>query len=78
MPRTFTARTVDDALEVLRAEAHDGDTVRLVWPSAGMYSKAAVESTAMALGLDVVVVVGPPSTNEVTNTRMAGMAGGER
>lgn len=47
---TYTARSVDQAMELLRTRAQDGDTVRLVWP--------AVESTALGLGLEVMVVVG--------------------
>lgn len=55
MARTFVVRTVDQALEVLRTAAQDGDTIRLVGHADGMYSKLAVESTAMGLGLEVVV-----------------------
>lgn len=62
MARVFVVRTVDQALDVLRTLAHDGDTIRLVAYAAGMYSKLAVESTAVALGLDVVVEVGSALT----------------
>lgn len=61
MGKTFTARTVDQALEMLRTTAHDGDTIRLDWPKAGVYARLAVESTAMGLGLDVVGEVGTGS-----------------
>lgn len=57
MARTFVVRTVDQALEMLRTLAQDGDTIRLVGQAAGIYSKLAVESTAMGLGLDVMVEV---------------------
>lgn len=39
--------------------AEDGDTLRLVWPDANGFNRLAVESRAVALGLDVVVVVAP-------------------
>lgn len=39
--------------------AQDGDTLRLVWPDANGFNKMAVESRAVALGLDVVVEVAP-------------------
>lgn len=68
MARVFVVRTVDQALDVLRTLAHDGDTIRLVWPSAGMYSRAAVESTAMGLGLDVVVELPDRATDRVTGS----------
>lgn len=55
MARTFTARTGEQALDWLRAEAQDGDTVQLVDRAAGVYTKLAVESVAIGLGLDVVV-----------------------
>ncbi len=57
MARVFVVRTVDQALDVLRTLARDGDTIRLVDRAAGVYPKLEVEGTAMGLGLDVVVEV---------------------
>lgn len=57
MAKTWTARSVERAMELLRTEAQDGDTIRLAWPAASQFTKLALESTAMGLGLDVVVVV---------------------
>lgn len=68
MAKTYTAGSVDRALEMLRTEVQDGDTIRLAWPSAGLYSKLAVESTAMGLGLDVVVVVPDRAPDRVTGS----------
>lgn len=56
---THNASTIDIALEQLD-RAQDGDTIRLAWPEASIYSKLAVESRALALGLDIVVETGPP------------------
>lgn len=39
--------------------AQDGDTIRLVWPDVTGFNRLAVESRAVALGLDVVVVAAP-------------------
>jgi hypothetical protein len=47
------------------AQAVDGDTVALVWPGANGFSKASVESRAVALGLDVVIEVAPVAAEEV-------------
>ena len=62
---TYTCRTLGIALDHL-AQATDGDTIRLVWPGANGFSKATVESRALALGLDVIVEVAP---QEVRNDR---------
>jgi hypothetical protein len=40
-------------------QAADGDTLVLAWRDANAFSRASVESRALALGLDVVVVVAP-------------------
>lgn len=58
MAKTWTARSVERAMELLRTEAQDGDTIRLEGHAAGLFPKMTVESTAMGMGLDVVVVVG--------------------
>lgn len=60
MANVFVVRTVDQALEMLRTLAHDGDTIRLVWDGASKHSEQVVESTAVGLGLNVVVEVGHP------------------
>jgi len=55
----YTCRTLEIALEQLQ-QADDGDTLLLVWRDAtNAFSRAIVESRALALGLDVVVVVAP-------------------
>lgn len=56
---THTAMTIHSALEKLD-RTQDGDTIRLVWPGASIHAKQAVESRALALGLDIIVEVGPP------------------
>lgn len=56
---THTASTVDIALSQLH-RLEDGDTIHLDWPGVSIYSKLAVESRALALGLDIVVETGPP------------------
>lgn len=62
---TYTCKTLGIALDHV-VQAQDGDTIRLVWPGANGFSKATVESRALALGLDVIVEVAP---QEVRNDR---------
>lgn len=59
----YTCRTLGIALETV-AQAVDGDTVALVWPGANGFSRAAVESRAIGLGLDVVIEVAPERAGE--------------
>jgi len=54
----FVCRTLGIALDEL-AQAEDGDTLVLAWRDANAFSRASVESQALARGLDVVVVVAP-------------------
>ena len=62
----YVCRTLGIALDELR-EVVDGDTLELAWPGANAFSKASVESRALALGLDVVVEVAP--RQEVADVR---------
>lgn len=55
---TYVCRSLGIARDTL-AQAQDGDTIRLVWRDATAFSRAAVESNAVAMGLDVIVVVAP-------------------
>lgn len=52
----YVCRTLAIAQEQL-AQANDGDTIVLTWPGANRYHCAAVESRALALGLDLIVHV---------------------
>ena len=61
---TYICRTHGIALDEL-AQAVDGDVLRLVWPGANGFSKASVESRALALGLDVIVEVAPQEAERV-------------
>jgi len=61
---TYICRTLGIALDEL-AQAVDGDVLRLVWPGANGFSKAGVESRALALGLDVIVEVAPQEVEHV-------------
>lgn len=61
---TYTCRTLGIALDEL-AQAVDGDVLRLVWPGANGFSKASIESRALALGLDVIVEVAPQEDERV-------------
>lgn len=62
---TYACRTLGIALDHVK-QAQDGDTIRLVWPGANGFSKASVESRAVALGLDVVIEVRPERAAEIT------------
>lgn len=55
---TFACRTLEIARGTL-AQARDGDTIQLVWRDANAFSRAAVESQVVAMGIDVFVVVAP-------------------
>jgi hypothetical protein len=61
----YVCRTLGIALDEL-SQAVDGDTLVLAWPGANGFSKASVESRALGLGLDVVVMVQPAVWQEVT------------
>jgi hypothetical protein len=50
------------------AQAADGDTLLLTWSGANAFSRASVESRALSLGLDVIVVVAPAATRQEVNT----------
>ena len=65
---TYVCRTLGIALDELR-EVVDGDTLELAWPGANGFSRASVESRAVSLGLDVVIVVAPEYRQEVTDVR---------
>jgi len=54
----YVCRTLGIALDEL-AQAQDGDTLRLTWQDANAFSRASVESQAIGMGLDVMVVVAP-------------------
>jgi hypothetical protein len=41
------------------AQVQDGDTLVLAWRDANLFSRASVESRAVAMGLDVLVIVAP-------------------
>lgn len=60
MAETWSVRTQGAALEVLK-QAEDGDTIELAWPGATQFSKAVVESRAIGLGLNVVVMLAEPA-----------------
>lgn len=64
MAKTWTARSMQQAREMVRV-ANDGDTIRLVWDGACKASALVVESHAIGLGLDVVVVVGERVTDQI-------------
>lgn len=55
---TYTCRTYGIALDTV-AQADDGDTIQLAWPGANGFSKAAIESRALALGLNIIVEIPP-------------------
>lgn len=63
MAETWSVRSQRSALEALTV-AQDGDTIELAWPGATQFSKAAVESRAIGLGLDVVVMLAPERQKE--------------
>ena len=64
----FVCRTLGIAIEELDRVV-DGDQLLLTWPGANAFSKASVESRAVSLGLDVVVVVAPEYRQEVADVR---------
>lgn len=51
MAETWSVRSHGSALEALQV-AEDGDVIELAWPGATQFSKAAIESRAIGLGLD--------------------------
>ena len=54
----LTAKGLEAAYALLQS-ASDGDVIRLEWPGVTPFLKSAVESRAMAFGLDVVVEIVP-------------------
>lgn len=62
----YVCRTLGIAIEELNRGVVDGDQLLLVWRDANSFSRASVESQALALGLDVLVVVAPGYQQEVT------------
>lgn len=73
----YTCRTLGIALDEL-AQAVDGDTLVLAWPGANGFSKASVESRAVALGLDVVIKVAPEQAPIVRRSGAEAQKDGER
>lgn len=65
---TYICRTLGIALDEL-GQAEDGDTLMLAWQGANGFSRASVESRALALGLNVVIEIKPAVWQEAPDNK---------